>query len=103
VVNIPCLPPPQLESDIDCREPSPIYSYRRVSLGDVGYIREGRFHLLFSAGIPLGERELGTDVPLTFEPLDTGPILRRIRPKGHLHTSASRRIGADVGSSVAVA
>jgi hypothetical protein len=68
--------PPQAQSDIDSREPGPIYSYRRVRLGDVGYIRRGRFHLLFSAGIPLGSRVPGTDVPLTFEPLDVGPIIR---------------------------
>ena len=91
-------------SDINCREPGPIYSYRRVRLGDVGYIRQGRFHLLFSAGIPLGSRVPGTDVPLTFEPLEIGPIiLGEVRPPGHLRTDSVRQIGADVGGSVAVA
>jgi len=68
-----CLASPQAQSNIDCREPGPIYSYRRVKPGDVGYVRRGRFHLLFSAEIPLRSRRLGIDVPLTFEPLDVGP------------------------------
>lgn len=91
-------------SDIDPREPGPIYSYRRVKPGDVGYTRRGRFHLLFSAGIPLGSRGLGTDVPLTFEPLDIGPIVSgEVRPPGYLRTNTVREIGADLGGSVTVA
>jgi len=90
--------------NIAYREPGPIYSYKRVRPGDVGYTRRGRFHLLFSAGIPLGTRELGTDVPHTFEPLDIGPIISgKVRPPGYLRTSTVRQIGADVGGSVAVA
>ena len=57
------------------REPAPIYSYKRVQPGDVGYIRRGRFHLLFSAGCPLGSRRLGVEVPDTFEPLDVGRLI----------------------------
>ena len=92
-----------LESNIDRREPGPIYSYRRVQLGDVGYIRQGRFHLLFSAGIPLGSRELGIHVPHTFEQLDVGPIIRgEVRPPGPLSTSTVKQIGANVGGSSAV-
>ena len=98
-----CSLSPQARSDTNCREPGPIYSYRRVRLGDVGYICEGRFHLLFSAGIPLGSRVLGTDVPLTFEHLDLGPIIHdEVRPPGYLRTDTVRQIGADVGGSVAV-
>jgi len=41
------------------REPAPIHSYERVELGNVGYIRRGHFHLLFSAGCPLGTRRPG--------------------------------------------
>ena len=85
------------------REPAPIYSYKRIRLGDVGYIREGRFHLLFSAGIPLGTRELGVDVPDTFEPLDVGHFIHgKIRPPGYLRTSTVREIGADVGASAVI-
>ena len=35
----------------------------------MGFIRGGQFHLLFSAALPLGERERGVDVPNTFQPL----------------------------------
>jgi hypothetical protein len=69
------------------REPAPTNRYNRISIGDVGFIRWGRFHLLFSAGcqLGLGERRLGIDVPSTFEelhigdsdfrdPLDPGPL-----------------------------
>jgi hypothetical protein len=35
----------------------------------VAYIREGCFYFLFSAGSPLGARELGVDVPSAFEQL----------------------------------
>ncbi|KAF9789164.1 hypothetical protein BJ322DRAFT_524714 [Thelephora terrestris] len=53
-------------------EPTPTSKYTRVSIGDVGFIRQGRFHLLFSAGLPLGKRKLGVDVPNTFEHLRIG-------------------------------
>ena len=84
--------------------PGPIYSYRRVRPGDVGYTRRGRFHLLSSAGTPLGSRELGTDVPHTFEPLDVGPIIPgEVHSPGYLRTNTVRQIGVDAGGSVAVA
>ena len=54
------------------REPSPTRGYTRISIGDVGFIRGGQFHLLFSAALPLGERERGVDVPNTFQPLIIG-------------------------------
>jgi len=96
-------PSPQAQSDTSRRNPGPIYSYKRVRLGDVGYIRQGRFHLLFSAGVELGSRVLGTDVPLTFEPLDVGPIISGgVCPPGYLRTDTVRQIGTDVGDSVAV-
>ena len=85
------------------REPAPIYSYKRIRLGDVGYIREGGFHLLFSAGEPLGTRILGSDVPHTFEPLKVDRFIRRgVRPAGYLRTTSVREIGADVGASAAI-
>jgi len=98
-----CSLSPQARSDINRREPGPIYSYRRVRLGDVGYVRRGRFHLLFSAGIPLESRAPGTDVPLSFEPLNVGPIISgEVRPPGYLRTDTVQQIGADVGGSVAI-
>ena len=59
------------------REPSPLSSSERIQLGDVGYICTGGFYLLFSACRPLGERKLGTDVPLTFKQLHVGKIVER--------------------------
>jgi len=94
----------QAQSNIDHRDPGPIYSDKRARPGDVGYIRQGRFHLLFSAGIPLGLRELGTDVPLTFEPLDVGQIIQGPnRPPGYLCTKTVRQIGVNVGGRADVA
>ena len=94
---------PQAQSDTSHRNPGPIHSYKRVRLGDIGYIRQGRFHLLFSAGVELGSRVLGTDVPPTFEPLDVGPIISGgVRPSGCLRTDTVRQIETDVGGSAIV-
>jgi len=72
-----------------------MHSYKRVRLGDVGFIRDGEFRLLFSAGCPLGERQLGVDVPPTFEPLDVGQtIYSQPRQPGHLSTNSVRETGA---------
>jgi hypothetical protein len=77
------------------REPAPIHRYGRVKLGDVGYIRRGRFHLLFSAGCQLGSRRRGVDVPQTFEPLDIGDVIFSLpRLPGYLCTSTVREIEA---------
>ena len=59
---------------LNSREPSPTTGNTGLKIGDVGFIRSGRFHLLFSAGLPLGERTLGIDVPRTFVPLDVGEL-----------------------------
>ena len=68
--------------------------YRRIEIGDVGFIRQGRFHLLFSAGLPLGERQLGVDVPATFKPLSVGIILRgQPRIPGCIRTATVREAG----------
>ena len=72
---------------------SPIYSYKRVRPGDVGYTRRGRSHLLFSAGLPLGSRELGVDVSTTFESLDVGSVISdQTRPPGYLRTESVQQI-----------
>jgi len=76
---------------VTTRDPTPLSYFTRIRLGDVGFIRRGRFHLLFSAGCPLGERRLGVDVPLTFKPLDVGLILpAQSRPPGYLSTNGVR-------------
>jgi hypothetical protein len=57
--------------------------------------------LLFSAGCPLGERELGIDVPLTFRPLAVGPIVNlQPRPPGHLSPKTVREAGGGLGASI---
>ena len=60
---------------LNTRGPAPLSYFKRVQPGDVGYVRTGCFHLLFSAGSPLAERKPGVDVPLTFKQLDIGPIM----------------------------
>jgi len=74
------------------REPAPLPYFERIHPGDVGYIHRGCFHLLFSAGCPLGERRLGVDVPRTFRPLDIGPIFNTGQPQapGYLSTGGVR-------------
>ena len=57
------------------REPAPLHYFERIRPGDVGYIHRGCFNLLFSAGLPLGDRRSGVDVPDGFRQLDVGPIL----------------------------
>lgn len=73
----------------------------RTSIGDVGFIRDGQFHLLFSAGRPLGERHLGDDVPISFEELTVGtPVFGEPRLPGCLRTDTVREVGADLGATV---
>ena len=51
--------------------------------------------MLFSAGCPLGERQLGIDVPHTFKHLDVGPIFNsQPRSPGYLSTSSVRETQA---------
>ena len=82
------------------RQPAPV-DHARIAIGDVGFIRDGRFHLLFSAGSPLGERELGEDVPTTFEQLTVGTAVRdQPRLPGCLCTTTVRGIGAGLGAAI---
>ena len=61
----------------------------------MGFIREGQFQLLFSASLPLGERERGDDVPTTFEPLEVGTTEERDpRDPGCVAANTSRQDGA---------
>lgn len=73
------------------REPAPLPYFERAQLGDVGYIRRGCFHLLFSAGSPVDGRELGVDVPRTFKQLEVGRIFNtQPRVPGYLSTNTVR-------------
>lgn len=76
----------------DLRDPTPTRSHTRVGIGDVGFIRKGQFHLLFSASLPLGK---GVDVPITFKQLASG--LGKRQPPGCLHTSTVRQCGGGPG------
>ena len=53
----------------------------------------GGFHLLFSAGLPLGAKTPGLDVPSTFKQLDVGKIFKRTPlPAGALCTNGVRAV-----------
>ena len=83
------------------REPAPLDYFKRIQLGDVGYVRRGCFHLLLSAGCPLGERQLGIDVPLTFQPLAVGPIINaQPRLPGYLSTNTVQETGVGLEASM---
>ena len=70
-----------------------MHNYPRIRVGDVGFIRRGSFHLLFSAGCPLGSRQLGHDVPLTFEQLNVGPsVFSTPRAPGCFRTDTIREL-----------
>ncbi|KAF9647851.1 hypothetical protein BDM02DRAFT_3116313 [Thelephora ganbajun] len=82
------------------REPAPTSDYTRIKIGDVGFIRRGQFYLIFSAGSPLGLRQLGVDVPITFEQLDVETRASgQPRPPGCLRTPTVRPIGADLSDT----
>lgn len=82
------------------REPAPARNYTRIYVGDVGFIRRGQFHLLFSAGSSLGQRLPGRDVPSTFEELDIGTLASgQPRRPGCLHTPSVRQVGAGLDAT----
>ena len=67
----------------------------------MGFIRRGKFYLLFSASSPLGDRKLGDDVPHTFEQLNVRtPELSESRKPTCLHTATIRQVGAEIGTTV---
>jgi hypothetical protein len=51
-------------------EPGPGGLYNSVEVGDVGFIREGRFHRLFNALLARGHELQGSRVPEYHEPLE---------------------------------
>jgi len=81
------------------REPAPA-NCRRIRIGDVGIVHRGKFYLLFSAGRPLGKRQLGVDVPITFEELTVGrTTLSQPRPAGCIQTFQEFGVGPSVSVS----
>ena len=85
------------------REPSPAETYTRISLGDVGFIRRGQFHRLFSAGRRVEDQERGNRVPRAFEILPTESTSTRQPLSLDIHTDTIRETGASVGVSVSPA
>jgi len=66
----------------------------------VGFIRDGQFSLLFSAGSPLGDRQLGNDVPTTFEQLIVGtPTHVEPRGPGCLRTPNVQQLGISLDTT----
>lgn len=62
--------------------PAPVSDSELIRPGDVGYVRAGCFHLLFHAGLLLGERKRGADVPRNFKQLHVGKIVEHVVPLG---------------------
>ena len=83
------------------REPNP-QLYKRVKLGDVGYILEGRFHLLFSARKQWESQDLGVKVPATFQPLEFEDIIRGSRRPDRLRARTVLEVGGGVRGSATV-
>ena len=50
-------------------EPGPVNPDRPVEVGDVGFIRRGRFHRLFNALLPADDPSHDLGVPEYYEPL----------------------------------
>ena len=70
------------------RRPSPLHNYSKVNVGDVGYVRDGRFQLLFNAVdpgtqptpagfVPMRSVAITPDPPLAPGALHWGTVLRR--------------------------
>ena len=83
------------------RKPSPTQSFKCIQLGDVGCIWRGHFHLLLSAGSPLGKGQLGIHVPLTFKQLNIG-LIDHTEPQlpSCFSTSTVQETGVGFGVSI---
>jgi hypothetical protein len=58
---------------------------------------------MFSAGSPLGERRRGEDVPMTFEPLKVGDLVRgKPRIPGCLRTDTVPEVGTGLGAAMSI-
>ncbi|CAL1716217.1 unnamed protein product [Somion occarium] len=73
-------------------QPSPSSRHKQVQIGDVGYIRDGSFRLLFNAAKPTGA------VPEGFVPLQIGTIHHnQPRSRGLLWTKSIKLLGTGGG------
>ena len=83
------------------REPSPIVDqYSCISIGDVGFLRNGQFHLLFSAARPPDNWEEGVHVPEGFQKLI---LIQPLVPRDPLspqsfRSKTVRRVKAGLGT-----
>ena len=85
-----------------CREPSPIVEqYPCISIGDVGFLRNGQFHLLFSAARPLDDREEGVHVPQGFQQLilKKPPVPRDRLPPQSFDSTTIRKFEVNLGGT----
>jgi hypothetical protein len=80
-------------------EPSPRYPDKPVQVGDVGFIRNGKFHRLFNALLPADDPSHECGVPEYHEPLV--PNLSDHLDRGSLarnhYCSAGVSLGSDPG------
>ena len=73
-------------------------NYERISIGDVGFIRDGQFLLLFSAGRTREEQPAVTEFPDYFEPMEPGAtVASSTEPMlpGNLHTDTVEQFKLD--------
>ncbi|KAF8528479.1 hypothetical protein BU17DRAFT_38248 [Hysterangium stoloniferum] len=85
---------------MESREPAPLEDYKRVNIGDVGYISQGSFHRLFNASLPADHDDNRNGVPEGFVELDIGTIpIKRREPRlpTVLHTNKIITKGIEAG------
>ena len=85
----------KLLDSCNSRDPTPPKQFERIKVGDVGFIRRGKFHRLFSAGSP------GDDVPTAFEQLDVGTLDRGLSRGPHdcICTETVREVGVELSAT----
>ncbi|KAJ7040950.1 hypothetical protein C8F04DRAFT_185870 [Mycena alexandri] len=80
--------------------------YKEVKVGDVGYLKDGRFHRLFSATLPADDPDQTLGVPPRFQPLELPPGSWYHHDKcfdpGNLRSSSvsEYRYGVDVNGTI---
>ncbi|KAF8528954.1 hypothetical protein BU17DRAFT_37210, partial [Hysterangium stoloniferum] len=69
-----------------------------VSIGDVGYLRYGRFNRLFNATLPPGHPQNEFGVPEGYEQLhlDERAMIQRRIPPGSMTSRSITKLGADM-------
>lgn len=72
----------------------------KVSIGDVGYIRDGRFYRLFNALLPPGDSQNNFGEPKGFQPLqlDEHAMMESTLSPGPMYSRSITNHGADVGA-----